>query len=90
MIELKNVSKAYKNEQVLDNFNLTVESTDFIAIMGKSGKGKTTILNILAGLQKIDSGHYFLDDVEVNKLSTEKRQNYARIKSGTSFKIMHY
>lgn len=82
MIELKNVSKAYKNEQVLDNFNLTVESTDFIAIMGKSGKGKTTILNILAGLQKIDSGQYILDDVEVNKLSSEKKAKLRSNKIG--------
>lgn len=82
MIELKNVSKAYKNEQVLDNFNLTVESTDYIAIMGKSGKGKTTILNILAGLQKIDSGQYILDDLEVNKLSSEKKAKLRSNKIG--------
>lgn len=73
MIELKNVVKTYHTEKVLDNFNLKVEDHDFIAIMGKSGKGKTTILNILAGLQRIDSGEYMLDEIVVSQLSAEKK-----------------
>lgn len=73
MIELKNIAKSYKNEQVLTDFNLKVDDNEFIAIMGKSGKGKTTILNILAGLQNIDQGEYILDDIVVNQLSTEQK-----------------
>lgn len=73
MIELKNIAKSYKKEQVLTDFNLKVDDNEFIAIMGKSGKGKTTILNILAGLQNIDQGEYILDDIVVNQLSAEQK-----------------
>lgn len=82
MIELKNVNKSYKNERVLNNFNLKVDNDEFIAIMGKSGKGKTTILNILAGLQPIDSGEYILDEINVNELNAEQKAKLRSNKIG--------
>lgn len=82
MIELKSVNKSYKNERVLNNFNLKVDNDEFIAIMGKSGKGKTTILNILAGLQPIDSGEYILDEINVNELNAEQKAKLRSNKIG--------
>ena len=56
MLELKNISKRFKDRQILENFNLTVEENKILAIVGPSGGGKTTLLRMLAGLEKIDSG----------------------------------
>ena len=55
MLELKNISKRFKDRQILSNFNLTVEENKILAIVGPSGGGKTTLLRMLAGLEKIDS-----------------------------------
>lgn len=56
MIELINISKAFGDKTVIENFNLQVKDTETIALMGKSGIGKTTLLNIIAGFLKPDSG----------------------------------
>ena len=56
MLELKNISKRFKDRQILSNFNLAVEENKILAIVGPSGGGKTTLLRMLAGLEKIDSG----------------------------------
>lgn len=56
MLELKNISKKFKDRQILSDFNLIVEENKILAIVGPSGGGKTTLLRMLAGLEKIDSG----------------------------------
>lgn len=56
VIELKNVCKAYGGYRVLDRFSLKVEEGDYVSITGPSGKGKTTILNIIGMLTEPDSG----------------------------------
>ena len=56
MLELKNISKKFKDRQILSDFNFTVEENKILAIVGPSGGGKTTLLRMLAGLEKIDSG----------------------------------
>ena len=56
MLELKSISKKFKDRQILSDFNLTVEENKILAIVGPSGGGKTTLLRMLAGLEKIDSG----------------------------------
>ena len=55
-ITLNNVGKSYGDKAVLNNFNLTLESGKVTAIMGPSGRGKTTIARILSGLETADSG----------------------------------
>ena len=73
MLELKNISKKFKDRQILENFNLTVEENKILAIVGPSGGGKTTLLRMLAGLEKIDSGEiiYNGDSLPIDEL--EKR-----------------
>lgn len=56
MVEIKNLTKSYGDNVVLDDVSLTLEKGDRIAVMGSSGKGKTTLLRIIAGLEKPDSG----------------------------------
>ncbi|MEG1151554.1 MAG: ATP-binding cassette domain-containing protein [Oscillospiraceae bacterium] len=56
MIEIKNLSKSYGSNIVLDNFNLEIEKLTIVCVMGESGKGKTTLLNIILGIDCKDSG----------------------------------
>ena len=56
MLKVDKISKSFEKKPVLDNISLTLENTGITAIMGVSGIGKTTLLNIIAGLEKADSG----------------------------------
>lgn len=62
LIRLKNVSKAYEDEVVLKEMNLDVYENEIVCIMGPSGIGKSTLLNIVAGITSCDSGHITYDD----------------------------
>ena len=56
MLKIKNITKKYGNNKVLDVFSMECPNKGIIAIMGTSGIGKTTLLNIIAGIEKADSG----------------------------------
>ncbi len=56
-IKFENVSKSFDTTKVLENFNLEIVDGDTVAIMGESGSGKTTFLNIISGLIKADTGN---------------------------------
>lgn len=73
MLELKNISKKFKDRQILENFNLTVEENKILAIVGPSGGGKTTLLRMLAGLEKIDSGEIIYNGEPLPIDELEKR-----------------
>jgi nitrate/nitrite transport system ATP-binding protein len=64
-LELKNVSKGYKDASgftnVLENINLSIEEGEFIAIVGFTGSGKSTLINLISGLATPDSGEVLLD-----------------------------
>jgi macrolide transport system ATP-binding/permease protein len=76
MIELKNVSKVYDTGKVqvraLNDVSLTIEEGEFVAIMGHSGSGKSTMLNILGFLDKPDSGAYLLMGEDITKLDDDE------------------
>ena len=59
---LKNVVKSFDGKKVLDGFSLDIQGNARIAIMGESGRGKTTLLNIIAGLEKPESGTVQIPD----------------------------
>ena len=73
MLELKNISKKFKDRQILENFNLTVEENKILAIVVPSGGGKTTLLRMLAGLEKIDSGEIIYNGESLPIDELEKR-----------------
>ena len=73
MLELKNISKKFKDRQILLDFNLTVEENKILAIVGPSGGGKTTLLRMLAGLEKIDSGEIIYNGESLPIDELEKR-----------------
>lgn len=85
IIEFKNISKIYEdnNQIVLKNINFELEEGKFYTLLGASGSGKTTILNIIAGLLDATSGDVILDGKRINDVPMNKRdihtifQNYA-------------
>jgi nitrate/nitrite transport system ATP-binding protein len=88
LLTLKNVSKSYDGVKVLDNINLTVNEGDFVSIVGFSGTGKTTLISLLAGLIKPDSGEILLDGKAVTGPGPDRGiifQNYSLLPWMTVF-----
>jgi len=73
MLELKNISKKFKDKEILSNFNLKVEENKILAILGPAGRGKTTLLRMLAGLESIDSGEIIFNGENLPLNELEKR-----------------
>ncbi|WP_066025122.1 amino acid ABC transporter ATP-binding protein [Enterococcus mundtii] len=75
MIELKKISKSFDDKQVIKDFDLVIPEGQTLAIGGPSGGGKTTMLRILAGLEKADSGEFYLDGTKFDpfELKTEEQ-----------------
>ncbi|HEL0600347.1 TPA: ABC transporter ATP-binding protein [Streptococcus equi subsp. zooepidemicus] len=93
IITFDNVSKTFEDSgtQVLKNINFELEEGKFYTLLGASGSGKSTILNIMAGLLDATSGDIYLDGERINDLPTNKRdihtvfQNYALFPHMTVF-----
>jgi len=93
LLEAVNITTAYNNEAVVSDFNLKIKKGDFIAITGESGKGKTTILNMLGLLEKPDFGEIVVEGaVNLNRkeiMMAQRHkfgylfQNYALIENET-------
>ena len=73
MIEIQNITKSYGSKgntsQILKGISLKIEDEDFAVILGASGSGKSTFLNILSGLEQPDSGNVFYDTEDITCLS---------------------
>lgn len=72
-IRLENIKKSYNGHTILSNLNLTIPSGQFFALLGPSGCGKTTILRLIAGFEKVDSGRIFLGNEDITNLPINKR-----------------
>ena len=69
MIEIKNLKKSFEDKEVLKGVNLTILDGEDIAILGKSGEGKSVFLKHIIGLLKPDEGDIIVDGVDITKLS---------------------
>lgn len=79
MIRFENINKTYPGVQplhVLKGIDLNIEKGEFVSIMGASGSGKSTMLNILGILDDYDSGQYYLDNTLIRNLSEKKAAEY--------------
>lgn len=83
MIEIVNLSKMFDNKILFENFNLTIEDGEFICFSGKSGTGKTTLLNMIGLLEPLSSGEIKYDGKLYN--SNKKKINFFRSKVGFVF-----
>jgi len=82
-IELRNLTKKFKNVTAVQDVNLTIQDREFLTLLGPSGCGKTTTLNMIAGLEAPSDGEIHIDGVLVNRVPPARRdvamvfQNYA-------------
>jgi len=72
-IQLKNISKSYATNLVLNNVSLTVEDREFLTLVGPSGCGKSTLLRVIAGLEAPESGSVAIDERLVTKTAPAHR-----------------
>ena len=90
-IELKNVKKTYKMGEVLikalDEVSFVVEKGEFAIVAGASGVGKTTVLNILGGMDKCDSGEIIVDGNRIDQYTNEQMILYRRHDIGFVFQF---
>lgn len=93
---INGVSKQYKEKEVLNSVSFTVKNGEFLSILGPSGCGKTTLLRILIGLLKADTGTVTKDGVDITNAAPDKRgmgivfQNYALFENMTAFQNVEY
>ena len=83
MIEAINITKEFNNVSIISDFNIKINKGDFIALTGESGKGKTTLLNILGLLEKPSSGELIIEDTK--NLSNKEIMLMRRRKFGYLF-----
>src|SRR3990172_1984150 len=80
---LKNLTKQFGDKTVLSDFNLIVNSGEFVVLVGPSGSGKSTILRLISGLEKVSAGEIWIEGRLVNQVAPKDRdlamvfQNYA-------------
>ena len=72
-LEIKNITKSFEKQLVLNNINAQAEKGELVCILGPSGCGKTTLLRIIAGLETADSGQIFIDGADATYLPPAKR-----------------
>ena len=86
---VEGLSKRYGEVAVFSDISLEVASGEFVAIIGESGVGKSTLLNCMAGLDSWDSGRVLLDDVDIGMLDDEQRALLRRRQIGFVFQAFH-
>lgn len=89
MLQAKNLTYKYKDEEILSNFNYKFEEGKLYAIIGKSGSGKTTLLSLLSGILNIQSGGIIFNNKSIVK---EKMRDYRASNSiiFQSFNLINY
>ena len=93
VLELRQVSKSYREAQtrrvVLKDVSLEVDRGDFVAVMGRSGTGKSTLLNLASGIDVPDSGAIILDGVDLTALGERERTLKRRHAVGFVFQFFN-
>ncbi len=93
LIELQNVSKLFGDKVLFDHLNLKINAGDFVIITGESGCGKTTLLNMIGGLEPLSDGKIIVDELDITNAKNLKKfyrdtvgfvfQNFALVEQKT-------
>ena len=89
MLELRDLSKNYGGRTVLDRLSHRFEPGRFVAIMGESGVGKSTLLNLIAGLDAPDGGQVIVDGTPMSALDDDAATRLRRTRMGFIFQAFH-
>lgn len=89
ILKLEQIEKYYGSRsnltKAIDSISFDVEKSEFVAIMGASGSGKTTLLNCISTIDRVTSGHIFVDGVDITKLKGNDLNRFRREQLGFIF-----
>ncbi|MBP1969795.1 bacitracin transport system ATP-binding protein [Virgibacillus natechei] len=89
ILEAKDIKKSYGNRlnrtEVLKGIDLNIEQGEFVSIMGASGSGKTTLLNVLSSIDRVTSGHIFMEGQDITNLKDKKLADFRKNDLGFMF-----
>ena len=89
MLEVRDIRKAFGNQEVLSGISFSIEKGDVAVILGPSGSGKTTLLRYLEFFEQADSGEVLFDDIDVD-LRTVTKEQIKAIRQKTAFVFQNY
>ena len=89
MLELRGLAKSYNGRPVLGGLSHHFKAGEFVAIMGESGVGKSTLLNLIAGLDSADSGDVIVDGQPMSALADDAATRLRRSRMGFVFQAFH-
>lgn len=89
MLRLNGVAKRFGTRVVFANVDLALDAGEYVAIIGESGVGKSTLLNLLAGLEPVDAGSILFDGAELTRLSDDALTLLRRDQFGFVFQAFH-
>ncbi len=89
MLEIAGLSRQFNGRSVLRDISLRLHAGEYVAIVGESGVGKSTLLNLIAGLDRPDGGHLVLDGVDYSQLDDDALTRLRRDKLGFVFQAFH-
>ena len=85
MINIENVSKSFKDNKVLQDVSFSINTGDFVAIMGPSGSGKSTLLYSISGMDSIDNGKVSFDGINICEMNEKELADFRLSKMGFVF-----
>ena len=89
ILKIDKIEKYYGNKtsltKAIDNISFCVAEGEFVAIMGSSGSGKTTLLNVISTIDKVTSGHIYVEGEDITKLKGNELNTFRRDKLGFIF-----
>jgi putative ABC transport system ATP-binding protein len=89
MLQIDRLSKSYDATPVFHDVTFTVARGEFVALLGESGVGKSTLLNCIAGLDQPDHGHIVLDGTDIATMDDDARARLRRERLGFVFQAFH-
>ena len=89
MLVVEHLSKNYGRVSVFSNITLRIQAGEFVALLGESGVGKSTLLNCIAGLDEADSGHVTVSGQRLDQLGDDARALMRRAHLGFVFQAFH-
>ena len=89
LLQAKNLHKTFKQVTAVRDVSVEVAPTDFLAIIGRSGSGKTTVLHLLAGLEAPDSGRILFQGQDISQLDEDSLALWRREHVGLVFQAFH-
>ena len=89
LLEIRSLAKRYADSTVFESVDLDVAAGEFVAVLGESGVGKSTLLNCVAGLDRIDAGRVTIDGTDIHALAEPAQATFRRSELGFVFQAFH-